>query len=55
MPFLVAEKALLTLPVRHCLFAIVSLADGSRLPTTFGTVHGAGAIEKVRETSGAAL
>jgi hypothetical protein len=25
------------------------------LPTTFGTLHGARAIEKVRETSGAGL
>src|SRR5437588_785945 len=30
------------------------LAETSGLPTTFGTVHGAGAIENVRETSGAA-
>jgi hypothetical protein len=39
--------------MRQWLFAIVRLADTSRLPTTFGTAHGARLIEKVRETLGA--
>jgi hypothetical protein len=49
------EYAWPSLPVWQCLFVIVSLADATRFPTTFGTVRGAGAIEKVREAAGAAL
>ena len=55
MPWVRREYVWRTLPVRQCRFAIVSLADATRLPTTFGTVHGLGLIEKVRETSGEPL
>ena len=39
--------------MRQCLCAIVRLAEPSCFPTTFGTLHGAAAIDKVRETPGA--
>jgi hypothetical protein len=36
------EYASRTLPVRQCRAAIVRFADGSAVPTTFGTVHDSG-------------